>query len=747
MTHPINKKCYHLLPQPTSLADLGILLPVPLVEDDERFTHICGYSVLGHIVLLDPESSDYRLFTPYSQHLSLMMPIDTLEAFTTLLLDSDGYRRDIYREDFFAQLVSAYGELNEEEVFAPKTTDLYDDFRDDNVENFHKINVRKMLEEAFYFFRGDSIATEQCLKALQEKIDPLLKQAKALERTQPEQAFALYQQVFNLIEQVRVEDSDFTGIIERSFIHVLEKFARNHTLRNKTTDTNVQALEYLELGNLYGFELIKDIDEENDDTCRYPSEFFDYLAFRVKLLKALNRLEEAYPIVQALFELDIEQDEYRLINDIHNSSDYQSWFREKPLELSDDEKAFLQKAKRIRQNIPTSVIPNDVDASNANVHYDIISLDEAMKAHDFIGVCSGHNPHTLLIYGDYYADETIDDDWVRNKITTVVKDQFSSQFANPNDVEGVLFMDNLYINGNLNDDRDGMLLQVANNLYMNGFAFSCDGVIIIKGDAHIQYGICGEYNDGSITIEGKLYTPYLLANDHAMPRSCGQESIYIEGGAEKETIAIGKSDDGSYGWGWRYFKSSYRLFNDDVWDDDDEFTVTTFFQLVRSGKNPFIDIDENGQLIEPTIPAKSDTSLIQRNGFTYAENGETYSRGKGIEAMIASLGEEYEEINHNNYSIEVKYAKRGISFRYKYNDNRKKVFNIQLYAPFKGITDSGIELNVSTMDDVEALFNKLQFWSTEPHPDRQWASTLGLSYGFEKNSSHRIIDIITIESG
>lgn len=243
---------------------------------------------------------------------------------------------------------------------------------------------------------------------------------------------------------------------------------------------------------------------------------------------------------------------------------------------------------------------NILDTNNTNVHYDIISLDEAMKTHDFIGVCSVSNPHTLLVYGDYYVEESINDNWVRDKIASVVKDQFSEQFESPNDVEGILFMDNLYINGNLEDDQDGILLQVAKNLYVNGHVLSYDGTIAIKGEAYIQYGIYGEYNDGSIDIEGNLYTPYLIAGDHAMPRSCDQESIYVEGGntSEKERVAIGKSDDGNCGWGWRYFKASYRLFSADVWDSDDEFSATTFLQMIHAGKNPFIEVDESGKVIE-----------------------------------------------------------------------------------------------------------------------------------------------------
>lgn len=89
-----------------------------------------------------------------------------------------------------------------------------------------------------------------------------------------------------------------------------------------------------------------------------------------------------------------------------------------------------------------------------------------------------------------------------------------------------------------------------------------------------------------------------------------------------------------------------------------------------------------------------------------------------VREVIEQLGDNYEEINHNEYSIEIYYKRQGLSFYYYYPKSLdKEIFGIKFQAPFRCRTVKGIELNHATMQDVINKYGA---------PD--WSSCEGCNY-------------------
>ncbi|HEX8845269.1 MAG TPA: hypothetical protein VF791_11525 [Pyrinomonadaceae bacterium] len=80
--------------------------------------------------------------------------------------------------------------------------------------------------------------------------------------------------------------------------------------------------------------------------------------------------------------------------------------------------------------------------------------------------------------------------------------------------------------------------------------------------------------------------------------------------------------------------------------------------------------------------------------------------------VVARFGNDYELIDHNKYSYEARYFDLRLSFYYRYGDEHKKIFVIDIRPPFRGVTESGIVLGKSTLGDVEGKYWPSKFSST-----------------------------------
>ena len=103
---------------------------------------------------------------------------------------------------------------------------------------------------------------------------------------------------------------------------------------------------------------------------------------------------------------------------------------------------------------------------------------------------------------------------------------------------------------------------------------------------------------------------------------------------------------------------------------------------------------------------RNDSPIIDGVGFGTFEIGKTQ-----IEEVVKVLGNEYEEIIHKRYSIEIYYRRLGVSFYYYQGDDSHELFAIHFQAPFKGKTRKGISLNESTMEDVILAYGEPEWTS------------------------------------
>lgn len=72
--------------------------------------------------------------------------------------------------------------------------------------------------------------------------------------------------------------------------------------------------------------------------------------------------------------------------------------------------------------------------------------------------------------------------------------------------------------------------------------------------------------------------------------------------------------------------------------------------------------------------------------------------------VIANYGTDYKLINHRNYSYEMIYKSLGLSFYYCLRDPNKEIFVVEIEAPFRATTKSGIVLGESTVADVFQIY-------------------------------------------
>jgi hypothetical protein len=322
--------------------------------------------------------------------------------------------------------------------------------------------------------------------------------------------------------------------------------------------------------------------------CNYTNgpEHFYIFDTKVRILLKLNRKEEAYRIVYDCLK---KYKHFSDFADLKMEKDFILWKNryenQYPTIFTDQEKQFLQKAVKISGQLRQEKSFDKAVASFSNIVFpktEVMLLSEAQKRYGFKGDFYQEKDHYILVFnGDVYIQGNLNEQWI--------KDQFLS-LAQKRSVFGTLVTGNLIIDGDLIDD-EYIQLRVMKKLYCQ-YVFSYNGTIVIFQDAHVKYGIYGEYNDGFIRIDGKLYTPYIIADDHDMPRYAEGDFIYIEGGSGsyKDDVAIGSEQGSGFGWGWEYFEDSAKLLAKDVWTDEDKFSEQKFFELVKKGINPFVKL-------------------------------------------------------------------------------------------------------------------------------------------------------------
>jgi Leucine-rich repeat (LRR) protein/predicted DNA-binding WGR domain protein len=231
---------------------------------------------------------------------------------------------------------------------------------------------------------------------------------------------------------------------------------------------------------------------------------------------------------------------------------------------------FLREGKQILitdvpQTVPASVpigfqsaIPQLITEDEANERFDL-------SQYDFDGM--GYEK-VILFDGDTYINENFDYNYTPKLIREVTGDD--SVYDSLIIVNG-----NLVVNGAVSPAGDHYPhLLVLGNIKCD-VLHSYDEFIYISGDAHIKYAFDGNYNDGSITIVGLTYVPYILNSDH-------HSNINPVGAVLINYY--GNSDD--------FFEFDYtvkdfeRIMMSNVFDKNGNFNQHQFIDQLKVGKSP-----------------------------------------------------------------------------------------------------------------------------------------------------------------
>jgi Leucine-rich repeat (LRR) protein len=181
-----------------------------------------------------------------------------------------------------------------------------------------------------------------------------------------------------------------------------------------------------------------------------------------------------------------------------------------------------------------------------------------------------HADHQRIIFfdGDTSITGDLNSDWAKAILEGLKEDT---------SLNSVLII----INGNLTVEGDILIndyhphLLVLGNVHCDMLQ-SGDELIHISGDAHIKHVFYGYYNDGSITIAGTTYVPYVVNSDH-------DSNITPQG-----AILINRYSDHNDFFEYDYTREVLpQVCIPAVFDNDKEFDVWKFIDIVRSGQSPF----------------------------------------------------------------------------------------------------------------------------------------------------------------
>jgi hypothetical protein len=102
--------------------------------------------------------------------------------------------------------------------------------------------------------------------------------------------------------------------------------------------------------------------------------------------------------------------------------------------------------------------------------------------------------------------------------------------------------------------------------------------------------------------------------------------------------------------------------------------------------------------------------------------------------VIKKLGRQFDEIKHNEHSVQMLYKDLGMSFYYYQKDETKKIFSVIFSEPFTGRTSKGIVLRQSTMEDVVRLYGEPD-WTTCDNCDTWTSEYEGVQFSVERDKS------------
>ena len=156
---------------------------------------------------------------------------------------------------------------------------------------------------------------------------------------------------------------------------------------------------------------------------------------------------------------------------------------------------------------------------------------------------------------------------------------------------------NLKVNGEIYISESMPCLLVTGDVYCE-VLHSFDNVIQICSDAYIKYAFNGNYNHGSITVQGTTHVPFLLNSDHDSRLNPSDETISINYYSDWDDFFI-----------YDYYASELSDVLIKQALADGEFDYDRFIKVLRSGKSPLKKGAKPGRvLVEESIEKLSRAS-------------------------------------------------------------------------------------------------------------------------------------------
>jgi hypothetical protein len=102
--------------------------------------------------------------------------------------------------------------------------------------------------------------------------------------------------------------------------------------------------------------------------------------------------------------------------------------------------------------------------------------------------------------------------------------------------------------------------------------------------------------------------------------------------------------------------------------------------------------------------------------------------------VVKKLGKNYKLKAHKKYSYQMVYP-GGLSFYMCQSDKRRRIFDIELRAPFEARTSKGIILSTSTLEDIYKIYGKNQEGGLQYR---------GVSFFYVKSKGKNTVTVIDI---
>lgn len=189
-----------------------------------------------------------------------------------------------------------------------------------------------------------------------------------------------------------------------------------------------------------------------------------------------------------------------------------------------------------------------------------------MSLYDIIGTCT----YDAILFFD--GETTITGNLDQDAVEAFLKELNSGQ-----SVSDLLVMvnGNLTVNGLVGMGDYSPHLLVLGNVHCE-VLYSSDDTMFITGDAYVKYAYYGYYNDGTITVEGTTYVPYVLNSDH--------HSAITPQGAILINVYSDHNDFFEYDYTQEVLPE---VVVPAALNDKDDLDVWKFIEVVKQGLSPF----------------------------------------------------------------------------------------------------------------------------------------------------------------